>query len=336
MAFMLLSSLPSFLIILFLCTVLCLRCLFQDGISRDSLSMLSLANMILCVLCFFAWGVTLAFLPVFLLALIVLLINFRCMLRFTARLKHGRFSTGFVAMSLLTFPCVIAAAALLVYERPVRLDTSGVTKETAMLTGSFTGGFVERGAFQPLNALVTSFAPDGMSGQTPLVLFVSPDEASITDYEPFLLLLCKAGYEIKAAEFWTADNRHFDSLLDSLPLRKFAARFDAVVYKTQAADTSLAAKEYAALIELYGRQAAASGRAVYVLADTNPAAAKKTAESFAFAVPVAVTPGPRADFGCIEQTEPLVARVLGFSRDTELIQPRKALAEWNAKIRGSL
>jgi hypothetical protein len=330
MIFML-SSQPVFLIILFVCAALCLRCLFQDAISRDSLSTLSLTNMILCVLCFFAWGVTIAFLLVFFLALIVLLINFRCVLRFTAQLKHGRFSLGFAVMSLVTLPFVIAAAALLVYERPVRLDTSGITRETAMFTGSFTSGFVEHGAFQPLNAMVTSFTPRGMNGAVPLVLFVSPDEASINDYEPFLSLLCKEGYEIKAGEFWAADNRRFDSLLDARPLKKFAARLDTMVYKTQASAASRAAKGYAALIELYGKQAAESRRAVYLLADGNYAAAQRTAESFSFAVPVAVTPGPLAGFGCIEQTEPLLALILGFSRDTEFIQPRRALAEWKAK-----
>ena len=288
--------------------------------------------MFLCVLCFFAWGITIEFLLVFLLAFIVLLINLRCVLRFSARLRHGRFSTGFVVLSLLTFIFVIAAAALLVYERPVRLDKSGVSQETALFTGSFTGGFVERAALQPLNAQVTSFAPDAMNAKTPLVLFVSPDEACVSAYEPFLLLLCKEGYEIKAAEFWADDNRRFDSLLDARLLRTFAARLDAVIYKQQAAAAFRAGRGYAALVELYGKKAAASGRAVYLLADTNFAAVKRTAESFLFAVPVAVTPSPLLGFGCIEQTEPLLARVLGFKRDTEFTQPRRALTEWKAKI----
>jgi hypothetical protein len=324
------SSLSAFLLILTVCAALCLRCLFQDRISRDSLSVLALANMVLCVLCLFAWDLSLAFLLVFFLTFIVLLINLRCMLRVGSHLRHGGFSAGFVIASLLTLLPVIVCGVLLVYYRPVSIDNNGVTKQTATFTGSFRSGFFERSAFQPLNALVTSFAPNDMNERAPLVLFVSPDESSASDYEPFFLLLCKEGYEIKAAEFWTFDSRRFSAPLDSKLFRKFAARLNAVRGEWGAGDSK--SREYAALIDLYGKDAAQNGRRVYLLCDYNVAAAIKAAQSFPEAF--AVRAGPKAGFGCIEQTEPLLARVLGFRRDKALTLPHKALAEWQTQIQG--
>jgi hypothetical protein len=213
-------------------------------------------------------------------------------------------------------------------------------QEKSVLTGSFKSGFYPRpGAFRPLNAYIETIAPVSPSGTLPLVLFVSDPRASTADYLPFLTLLAQEGFEIKAAEFFTSDNRRFRSLLNVRPLRKFASRmyylfaredFDSTVPAWNAA----AAEEYSMLMEYYGITAAAEGRAVYLLSDSNDAALGIVAQRFS-PLPtgyLAVTPGPHGGFGCIEQTDPIMARFFGAGRDTEFSAPQKALAQWNARF----
>ncbi|GMO51207.1 MAG: hypothetical protein Pg6C_15810 [Treponemataceae bacterium] len=338
------DSTLAFLLILFLCAVLCLRFFFQDGIARDSLSVLAPGNLVLCVLCFFAWGVSLSSLLVAFSALIVFFINAHSFFCFAARLKHGRFSGGFAAASLITLPLILAAGALLVYTRPVSSGggvlrkikmpsgTAEIQRENAVFTGSLGGGFFPRsGILEPLNGYITAFAPrDKDAGDMPLVLFVSDIRASVNDYEPFLMRLADEGYEVKAAEFFTRDNRRFGSFMDSRPVRKFAACFLASLDKELFdADTGLhaaiAAKEYEALIELYGKEAARSGRTVFLLADSDARIVQQAAGGFWQGVSVTVTPGPAPGVGCIEQTDPLFALCLGFQRDPLCESPKNAV-----------
>jgi hypothetical protein len=291
----------------------------------------------------FAWGVSLTLLLVSFVALIVFFINIRSLSRFTSQLKHGRFSTGFVICSLVMLPIIAAAGFLTVYTRPVSdepirvnfkpkfpQEPPAVRRETNVFTGSFRSGFSPRTSFfEPLNVYITTFSPrDKNASDLPLVLFVCGIRASVRDYEPFLAPLALAGYEVKAAEFFTGDNRRFNALLDSKPLRKFAARMSFMrgieIIDTDAASV-IAAREYGMLIEHYGEPAADAGRAVFLLADSDAAAAQKAAANFSSGKPVVVTPGPVPGFGCIEQTDPLLAYYLGFARDPQSERPRQAV-----------
>jgi hypothetical protein len=340
---MMLGSVAAALLILSLCAIICLRCLFQESISRDSISFLSLVNIILCVLYLFAWGVSLTLLLISCVALVVFFLNIQNLVRFTARLKHGRFSTGFVIGSLVMLPIIAGAGFLVAYTRPVNdypvrvnfkpvfpQEPPAVLRRTDVFSGSFRSGFSpRRGVFEPLNVYVTTFSPrDKNAADLPLVLFVCDVRASVRDYEPFLVRLAGAGYEVRAAEFFTDDNRRFGALLNSKPLRKFSARMASLHGKEPVdadAASAIAAKEYGILIDWYGKDAADGGRAVFLLADSSVDAVNRASANFSPGKPAVVTPGPVPGFGCIEQTDPLFARYLGFERDPQVERPRRAV-----------
>jgi hypothetical protein len=331
------DSVWAYALVLAVCAVLCVRCFFQDSITRDSLSVLAAANLVLCALCFCAWGVSIMFVCVSLTAVMVLLINLRCISRYTARLKHGRFSGGFVFASLLMLPLIAVFTFLLVYFRPVRFNAadSGVVEEKTLLTGSFRSGLTQRDIFfQPVNAAIATFTPqDSRDSALPLVLFVCDLRASVSDYVPFLALLAKEGYEVKAAEFFTSDNRRFNSILDARLVRKFAARIFSLAGSADAVlQGSFTLREYEALISLYGVEASRQGRNVYLVSDSNPAVLARAAAFLQPAGVLSVMPGPRPGYGCIEQTDPLLARYFGAERDTELASPREAVTQWKTRF----
>ncbi|MDR1785305.1 MAG: hypothetical protein LBR23_02400 [Spirochaetaceae bacterium] len=327
------DSVWAYSFILLLCGVLCLRCPFQRRMVRDSLSMLAGCAAALCVLCFFAWGVSLNFIIVSAITLAVLLINLPCMGRFLSGLRHGRFSSGMIVGSFLVLPLAALSLCVIIYSRPVVFSPAslGVTVRDGTLTGSFTGGFTGRtGPLQPVNVRVTDFSPADRA-DAPLVLFVCDPRSSIRDYAPFLVLLAGEGFQVKGAEFFVPGNRRFPPPLNAQSVRAFTAR----VYSLAAPEgfaqkqgdfDAAAARDVDALVNLYGPEAARAGRKVFLLSDSNErvlaqAAAKYPATVTAWA---ALAVGPRAGFGCVEQTSPLLARYFGTQRDPTLARPRDA------------
>jgi hypothetical protein len=170
--------------------------------------------------------------------------------------------------------------------------------------------------------------PDGL----PLVLFICDPRSSISDYAPFLALLAAEGYEVRAGEFFARDNRRFEGIFDSRPFRVFYAQaeflFFPKMFAARAAELEYsAARDAEALITLYGTEAARQGRRVFLASDSNGDVLAAEAKKYAFVAGSGVfTLGPREGFGCIAQTNPLLAFYFKTPRDEKLSVPRLSAA----------
>ncbi len=162
---------------------------------------------------------------------------------------------------------------------------------------------------------------------TGTILFI-PDKCSkISDYNPMLLKLARDGYLVMAADFYTKELRYFNNAMDSYVFRSYKFRKDKLKnsndYKKYTSDIDAKiTREYEALIQIAGVQ---TEDKVYLLGDeTAKNALVMTMDKNPALVDGIINMADfndyQAGFGCIEQTDPLLAKKFGKKRDKTLYQ----------------
>ena len=341
----------SELLVLLLLLLSCVRIFFIRNVRSDPISIVPLIALGCSVLSFAAFGLSVTGIVTFVLAFFVFVWNIRALLRLNDQLVIDHYGPWFIFISLVNLLLVLAAAAFVLYFRPVstNLRTFGVQKTSFTASGNFDDGFsTAELSLRPQSAYVSvyrraSAAGAGRaSGSTPeeaagddgetsapsggrrILVFVPGECATVETYEPFFVKLAHDGYTVYAADFYTGDSALFGSLLDSRPFRRFAACLirltDEKRYqRLTRGKVARLTRQYRALLDFTDL---AEDDFVYLAGDTLIADALLDIQigfpgNVGGSFDISTIPGyPTPGWGPVEQTSPFLALLLGRPRDS--------------------
>lgn len=326
------------LLILFLLLITNLRVFFVSHTRRDSLTALAPLCFCLAVLQMLAWGVDVFTIFSLIVSLFVFLSNFHAIFRYSEHLYVDSYSTLMKVWAILTSIITVVAIAFTVLFSPVELQNEriGVQEKLYRYKGSFRTGFEPAHVFDFADGFFYEFSKSPELGQEPeesnaLVLFIPDKRGDTQMYKPYLQLLAKENYTVCSANFFADDLRWLHSFGDRKNCRRFSSAFQSLQnnqkYMSQKEfytyNTSIECNALLQLInENYG-----SDKKFYMISDVmGNTAIKDFSEAhpdrvegifFLDSIPEYKTPG----YGMVEQTDPLLAFILGCQRDSKLTTP---------------
>jgi len=325
----------SELLVLFLLAFSCARIFFHFQVRSDTLSILPLVSLIISVLNFFAWGISAVDLVVFLLAFFITIWNIRALLRLNAQLVIDHFGPLFTIVSIVNLVLVIAVGIIIFKYRPVPVNKQkeAVSETCTSYTGSFTEGFtVGKKPFQNTTARIWKYMPlyntitdsSGKTAANTVVLFIGDKCANTALYRPFLYKLAHDGYTVYSAEFYAKDMRWLGNPKDFEIARRFSFCWKKLqkplqynVCKITLSENII--KEYKTFANLVFGDV--SPKEIVVLAGDELATealphAKDACPIADDTFNIASVSGYTSAYGPVEQSEPLLAKILGKDRDT--------------------
>lgn len=320
------------------------RVFFVKHTRRDPLVAVAPLCFILSIFQMLSWRVEIITFYAFVLSFIVLFTNFHAILRFLSRLYVDHYSPLMKFWSVITIILSIIGILVTIYSAPVELNNRflEVTETEEKYEGSFSSGLNKASPISKISGYVYEFSkyPD-VKGRRNVVVFVADKRADTYNYRPYLQLLCKEGYTICSADFYTDDNKWVHSFSDSKYLRRTTLLFNSIInnqkfmsqrefytYNTQ--------KELDVLIpilkEKYGPQCR-----FFLISDVM---GKTAIQDYKLKNPNLIsgtlcldtieeykTPG----YGCVSQTDPFIATILGYKKDPTF-EESKIMAEKSSEI----
>ena len=296
----------------------------------DPLVMLAPLSFFLAILSLFAFTVDSFLILIFLLSVFVLLSNFHALIRYGSHLVIDRYSLLMKIWAWFTTLISICLLALILYFRPVnvseRTHNVSVTKEN--YSGNFTGGFFLSEKLTPSTAFLTEFKKSDSEKKDNRIFILLPDKRGDTEnYFPFLVYLAKEDFTAVSFDFYTKDLKLLHTFEDSRIFRKLGMNFRSFLnnqkFKSQREFyTFNYSRELDAITKIclnkYGQDTT-----FFIITDEMGITA---AQDYAAENPALIsglfnlstvdeykTPG----YGFIQQTNPLLAKLLGFNRDKE-------------------
>ena len=334
-----------------------LRVFFVHHVRRDPLVVLAPFTFIVAILQIFAWGIdAFTFLGLF-IALLVLLSNFHAIFRYLERLYIDHYSPLMKVWAVFTIIISAVALAATVYFAPVETPEAklGLTETKTYYNGSFRGGFSKAGAFDSKDLIISEFArevnPSKKGDSVPhlnipdnVIIVLMPDRRADTEhYVPFLQQLALRGVKVYSADFYADDGKWIHSVGDVKILRRLVLAIHSVVNnqwfmgqreyytynitqelnallpileekeKTEAGFDTTASQSlnlrFFLITDVMGTTAAAD----YQKKNPEQIAGILNLDSFA--------EYKTAGYGCVEQTDPILALALGTRRDRSLSVP---------------
>lgn len=323
------------------------RIFFLRKVKQDRIVVIAPICFILSILQFFAWGIDIFIVAIFLLALLVLLSNFHALFRYSEKLYVDHYSPLMYTWSIFTTLIGTAILAGTVYFMPVEIQNNKLEIEETKYTfnGSFRSGFeISRFALSPKltvhkyeKGADTSHPyadeieeKDTNEQQTKNIIIFFPDKTGDTyHYKPFLQHLAQKGYTVYSGDFFSSDCRWMHNLADSKALRRNVMALEKLASNQKfmqqrefySYNISLECKEMFRIVSeleksndvniyLFGDEMSTTALEDFYNSNKNKNPDLKgyfLINSFASYE----TPG----FGCIKQTDPLIANLLGISRD---------------------
>lgn len=315
------------LLILILLFITNFRVFFIKNVQKDSLVILPFVSLFLSILQIIAWNLNFFNFICFFLAFCVLLTNFHPIFRFFQNLYIDHYS------SLMTFWAVLTSLicgffiVLLVYFVPFNFQSkkNGITTIQTRFFGNFRDGFEESSPFHFANTFVTEFHNENLTENSPIILFI-PDKCGDTqNYKPYLELLAKQNFRIFSGDFYSKDSKWFYSLLDSKFFRReffilqnlfnnheFTLKRELYTYNIQ--------NEISAMIKILDKKFGENQK-YYLISDSMGKTAindfyiknkEKVNKIFCLSD---ISEYSTKGFGCVKQTNPLLAKILNQSRD---------------------
>lgn len=288
-------------------------------------------TVILSFLILFSWGFDVYIGLNLILSILVFISNFHAMFRYKDKLYVDTYSSLMKIAACFTSILSIASIVFIIIFVPVIQNPKSIIVNPAKekLTGSIRNGFVETGRFEPVNAIVYEYTLKEINDNSKnIVLFLPDRRADVVNYEPYLQSLAKKGCKILTADFYTDDYKYLHNSGDNRYFRRFflvlASVMDNQNFVSQREFyTYNMSLEAEALLKL-GKEKYGSDCKFFFISDVmgNTAVSdlKKMHEEeicgvFALdSIPEYNTPG----YGCVEQTDILLAKILGTKRDSEM------------------
>lgn len=343
------------------------RIFFTRHTRHDALAILAPLSVIVTILQMLAWGIRFSGIVIFALALITTIFNYRSIVRFSQGLFVDSYSAKFFIASILFLLVSLFLLVADIAMRPVHLQTKkyNVQVKREYFSCPISNDFSEANfneaieVFDRRNLTLYTFSNENISTQkNTIILFVGDICAETLNYEPYLILLARAGYTVLAADLYD-DNfsdlrnvkflRRFFLLANFLQGEKSVANKIAFREKAQNARSQEFSKiyncTYNALACIAKNRYAEKG--VFVVCDSSSTLPTENldaifgkyfsspdARAFPRSLDLAsiadyVTPG----FGFVAQTNPVFAKIfLGVARDKTLFAPSYCVYATRKKI----
>ena len=333
-----------------------LRVFFVHHVRRDPLVVLAPFTFIVAIFQILAWGIDAFTTLGLLIALFVLLSNFHAIFRYIERLYVDHYSALMKVWAVFTIAVSAVALAATVYFAPVESNarTLKISKTQTYYKGSFRSGFEKAGPFDSKSLTLWDFGPatstadnnsNSSDAQNIIILFTPDKRGDTINYLPYLEQLALNGVQIFSADFYADDGRWLHSFADkkilrrlvmviqsSLNRQKFEAQREYYSYNVS--------QEYEVLIPLL-RERYGADKKILLITDfmADIAAddfAKKNPDLVAGVLKLSdIEEYKTSGYGCIEQTDPLLAMAQGLKRDKTLKTP-KLLAEKTVEVLNDL
>ena len=321
-----------------------LRVFFVQHVRRDPLVMLAPFTFIVAILQIFAWGIDVFTVLGLLIALFVLLSNFHAMFRYVERLYIDHYSALMKVWAVFTIIISAMALAATVYFAPVEQNSRniGVAENISYYKGSFRSGFEEAGPFASKTLSLYEYSPDesraseraATSDESKnLIILLTPDKRGDTEnYKPYLQELAARGLTVCSADFFAEDGQWLHSFADHKILRRLVmviqSRLNLQAFEAQREYYSYnVTQEYEVLIPML-RERYGADKKFFLISDFM---ADIAADDYMRMNPdldagilklSSINNYKSAGYGCIEQTDPLLALAMGFSRDASRATPK--------------
>ena len=321
-----------------------LRVFFVHHVRRDPLVVLAPFTFIVAILQILAWGIDVFTVLGLLIALFVLLSNFHALFRYVERLYIDHYSGLMKVWAVFTIMISAIALAGTIYFAPIEQNSRsmGVAEKITHYKGSFRTGFEEAGPFDSKTMSLYEFSPDTSktSGEPEthaesegLIILLTPDKRGDTEhYKPYLQELASRGITICSADFFADDGQWLHSFADKKILRRLVmviqSRMNLKAFEAQREYYSYnVSQEYEVLIPML-RERYGADKKILLISDFMADIAaddfmKKNPDLVAGVLKLSsINKYKSAGYGCIEQTDPLLALTMGLSRDMSRATPK--------------
>lgn len=316
------------------------RVYFPKNGRRDPLVAVAPFAFILSILLMFSWGFDLFTGVAVVLSFLVMIVNFHAMFRYTDRVYVDSYSPLMVITStftnILTIAVIVFAIIFAPVIKPLHKNES-VTKSSWNYTGSLRNGFVQSGNWDKNNAIFYEYSlfPE-FTDRSYAVLFLPDRRGDVESYDPLLELIAQEGCTTYTADFYTSDCRYLHNAMDNKLFRRFFMIYESL---SQGQKFSSQREFYTYNMSLEGEALIASAKEKYgpkckffIVTDVMGEVAavdlqKKypdliTGTFNLSSIPEYVTAG----YGCINQTNPLLAKFLNVEKDNK-VEVTKLLAK---------
>lgn len=317
-----------------------LRVFFVHHVRRDPLVVLAPFTFIVAILQILAWGIDVFTVLGLLIALFVLLSNFHALFRYVERLYIDHYSGLMKVWAVFTIMISAIALAGTIYFAPIEQNSRsmGVAEKITHYKGSFRTGFEEAGPFDSKTMSLYEFSPDtSKTSEKPetegLIILLTPDKRGDTEhYKPYLQELASRGLTICSADFFADDGQWLHSFADKKILRRLVmviqSRMNLKAFEAQREYYSYnVSQEYEVLIPML-RERYGADKKILLISDFMADIAaddfmKKNPDLVAGVLKLSsINMYKSAGYGCIEQTDPLLALTMGLSRDMSRATPK--------------
>ena len=325
-----------------------LRVFFVHHVRRDPLVVLAPFTFIVAIFQILAWGIDAFTTLGLLIALFVLLSNFHAIFRYIERLYVDHYSALMKVWAIFTIMISAVALAATIYFAPVESNkrTLKISKTQEYYKGNFRSGFEKARPFDSKAMTFWVFGPEPIAEnggdavnteEQKLIVLLSPDKRGDTEnYIPYLEQLALSGVQICSADFYADDGRWLHSIADKKILRRLVMVIQSMLNRQRfEAEREYysynVSQEYEVLIPLL-RERYGEDKKILLITDfmADIAAddfAKKNPDLIAGVLKLTnIEEYKTSGYGCIEQTDPLLAMAQGLKRDKTLKTP-KLLAE---------
>lgn len=330
-----------------------MRVFFVHHVRRDPLVVLAPFTFIVAIFQILAWGIDVFTVLGLLISLFVLLSNFHAIFRYMERLYIDHYSPLMMVWAVFTIAISIAAIAGAIYFAPVAQNSRhmGVAEKITYYKGNFRSGFEEAGPFAAKSMTLYEYAPDEsresenavtLAEARNLIILLTPDKRGDTEhYTPYLQELAARGLTVCSADFFADDGHWLHSFADRKILRRLVmviqSSLNRPAFEAQREYYSYnVSQEYEVLIPLLRERYGADKKFLLVSDFMADIAAddfeKKNPEIIAGVLKLSSIDNYKtAGYGCIEQTDPLLALYMGLSRDATRTTP-KLLADKTMEV----
>ncbi len=323
-----------------------LRVFFVHHVRRDPLVVLAPFTFIVAILQIFAWGIDVFTSLGLLISLFVLLSNFHAFFRYLERLYIDHYSPLMKVWAVFTIIISAVALAATIYFAPVEENNVklGVNEKQYYYKGSFRSGFSKAGAIGTKSLTIHEFSPvqTKSAGKQELIVLLAPDKRSDTaNYKPYLQQLAAKGITVYSADFFAEDGQWLHSIGDKKILRRLVMVIQSLLNNQK----FLSQKEYYSYnisqelnaLQPLLKEICGQDKKILLITDFMADIAgedlqKKEPQLIAGILKLSsIEEYKTSGYGCIEQTDPLLALSLGLKRDKKLTTP-KLLAEKTIEV----
>lgn len=312
------------LLCLFLLIIINGRIFFTKHKNNITIAVISPVVLLVSIFLILAQGFSFFELIIFVLSLLTFIFNIHAFSRFISSLYVDQYRLGFYLISLIILICSLLMTCVVIYFRdvPVHAKDYGVTETKERLNDFNAVLWTYQNSEKNSNSI--SDTPE-----KPIILFSADERSDTQRYRPYLIFLARAGYTIYSIDVFDTRISYFSSFLDFPVFRRSALIFYELFKKEEFNSLKLKMtesikQEYKVLREI-ALQRHGPDATLFAIGDEMQIDAlkyfnqvKNIAGTFSISeIDMYKTKG----FGCIAQTSPFLAYLMGEKREKSLLVP---------------